>query len=118
MDEIERRVVAQELTLIEVAAHIDHQHMVEAIRAIRSGFVIGITEEECMIRVAAIDMLTRRRIAAAAGRTDRLRRQKRVRTSRDRKRGAAGARARRRGRQDDGPNRADHRSKCWLHLHH
>jgi|GEM_PF-5460534 len=57
MDEIERRVVAQELTLIEVAAHIDHQHMVEAIRAIRSGFVIGITEEECMIRVAAIDML-------------------------------------------------------------
>ena len=57
MDESERRVVAQKLALIEVAAHTEHEHMVEAIRAIRNGIVTGITEDERMIRVAAIEML-------------------------------------------------------------
>jgi hypothetical protein len=57
LDDIERRVVAHELALIEVAAHVDRAHMLEAIKSIRAGLVIGITEEERVIRIAAIDML-------------------------------------------------------------
>jgi hypothetical protein len=57
MNEIERRVVAHELALIEVAAHVERSHMLEAIKSIRAGFVIGITEEERSIRIAAIDIL-------------------------------------------------------------
>jgi hypothetical protein len=44
--------------------------MLEAIKAIRAGFVIGITEEERVIRVAAINMLEdamRRHEPAAMG---------------------------------------------------
>ena len=57
MDEVERRVVAHELALIEVAAHVEREHLSQAIKSIRSGFLIGITEEERVIRIAAIDML-------------------------------------------------------------
>src|SRR5579875_3218331 len=57
VDEIERRIVAHELALIEVVAHLDHEHIREGIRAIRAGFVIGISEEERVIRVAAIELL-------------------------------------------------------------
>ena len=70
MDEIERRVVAHDLAFIKVAARVEREHMLEAIRAIRAGFVIGITEEERVIRVAAIDMLEdamRRHEPAAMG---------------------------------------------------
>lgn len=57
MDEAERRVVAHELALIEVAAHLDHEHLRAGIQAIRAGFVIGISEEERVIRIAAIELL-------------------------------------------------------------
>ncbi len=57
MDEIERRVVAHELALIEVAAHVERAHLLAAMQSIRAGCVIGITEEERVIRIAAIDML-------------------------------------------------------------
>jgi hypothetical protein len=57
MNVIERRVVAHELALIEVAAHVERSHMLEAIKSIRAGFAIGITEEERVILIAAIDML-------------------------------------------------------------
>jgi hypothetical protein len=57
LDEIERRVVAHELALIEVAARVERQHLESAIQAIRSGFAIGITEEERVIRIAAIELL-------------------------------------------------------------
>jgi hypothetical protein len=70
MDEIERRVVAHELALIEVAAHVERSHMLEAIKAIRAGFVIGITEEERVIRIAAIELFEdamRRHEPAATG---------------------------------------------------
>jgi hypothetical protein len=70
VDEIERRVVAHELALIEVAAHVERGHMLEAIKSIRAGFVIGITEEDRVIRIAAIDLLEdamRRHEPAAMG---------------------------------------------------
>ena len=35
-DEIERRVVAHEMALIDVAAHVERSHMLEAIRPIRA----------------------------------------------------------------------------------
>jgi hypothetical protein len=41
LDDIERRVVAHELALIEVAAHVERAHMLEAIKSIRAGLVIG-----------------------------------------------------------------------------
>ena len=57
MDEIEQRIAAHELALIEVAAHIDPDHIAEGIKAMRDGLVIGITQEERGIRIAAIDLL-------------------------------------------------------------
>lgn len=57
MDEVERRVVAHEMALIEVAANVERRHLEEAIRSIRTGFVVGITEEERVIRIAAVELL-------------------------------------------------------------
>lgn len=57
MDKIERRVVAHELALIEVAAHIEREHLEEAKQAIRAGFVIGISDQERGIRTDAIELL-------------------------------------------------------------
>jgi hypothetical protein len=45
------------LALIEVVAHIDRDHMAEGIKAIRAGILVGITEEERVIRCQAIDLL-------------------------------------------------------------
>ena len=57
MDELERKIVAHELALIETVAHIDADHIREGMRAIRGGLVVGITEEERFIRCAAIELL-------------------------------------------------------------
>lgn len=57
MDELERKIVAHEMALIETVAHIDADHISEGMRAIRAGLVVGITEEERVIRVAAIELL-------------------------------------------------------------
>jgi hypothetical protein len=57
MDELERKIVAHEMALIETVAHIDADHIREGMRAIRAGLVVGITEEERVIRIAAIEML-------------------------------------------------------------
>jgi DNA integrity scanning protein DisA with diadenylate cyclase activity len=57
MDEIEQRIAAHELALFEVVAHIDQAHIVERIKAIRAGLVVGMTAEERAIRIAAIDLL-------------------------------------------------------------
>lgn len=57
MDEVERRVVAHELALIEVAANVGRSEIIEGMMAIRAGLVVGISEEERVIRIAAIDML-------------------------------------------------------------
>ena len=57
MDEIAQRIAAHELALIEVVAHIDRDHIREGIKAIRAGLVVGITEEERVIRIAAIELL-------------------------------------------------------------
>ncbi len=57
VDEIERRVVAHELALIKVAAHVERKHLEDAMQAIRANFVICITEEERVIRIAAIELL-------------------------------------------------------------
>ena len=57
MDEAERRLVAHEMALIEVAAHVNRDEIAAAIKAIRSGLVIGITEEERVIRIGAIELL-------------------------------------------------------------
>jgi hypothetical protein len=57
MDELKRKIVAYELALIETVAHIDADHIRQGMRAIRAGLVVGITEEERIIRVAAIELL-------------------------------------------------------------
>ena len=56
MDELERKIVAHEMALIETVAHIDADHIREGMRAIRAGLVVGITEEDRVIRIAAIDL--------------------------------------------------------------
>lgn len=55
--EIELRIRAHELALIEVAAHIDEAALREAIEAIRAGLVMGIGADELVIRAAAIEHL-------------------------------------------------------------
>jgi len=45
MDELERKIIAHELALIETVAHIG------------AGLVVGITEEERVIRITAIELL-------------------------------------------------------------
>jgi hypothetical protein len=57
MDEIELRITVHELALIEVVAHIDRDNIVEGIKAIRAGLIVGITEEERVIRISAIELL-------------------------------------------------------------
>lgn len=57
MDEVERRVVAHEMALIEVCAYVGKAEMLAGIKSIRAGIVVGITAEEREIRYAAIEML-------------------------------------------------------------
>jgi hypothetical protein len=57
MDELERKIIAHEMALIEAVAHIDADHIREGMRAIRAGLVVGITEDERVIRIAAIELL-------------------------------------------------------------
>jgi len=57
MDELERKIVAHEMALIETVAHIGADHLLESVQAIRAGLIAGITEEEQTIRITAIDLL-------------------------------------------------------------
>ena len=57
VDELECKIVAHEMALIETVAHIDADHIREGVRATRAGLVVGITEEERTIRIAAIELL-------------------------------------------------------------
>ena len=57
MDELECKIIAHEMALIETVAHIDADHIREGVRATRAGLVVGITEEERTIRIAAIELL-------------------------------------------------------------
>ena len=57
MDEIESRINSHEMALVEVAAHIDRENVLAAMRAIRSGLVVGISEDERPIRLRALNLL-------------------------------------------------------------
>ena len=57
MDDIETRVAAHELALIEVVAHIDRGAIAEGIVAISDGIVSNISDDERTIRRRAIALL-------------------------------------------------------------
>lgn len=57
MDEDEQRIAAHELALIEVSAHLDRDHTLAGMKSIRAGLVIGISEDERVIRCQAIQLL-------------------------------------------------------------
>lgn len=57
MDELELRIQGHEMAFIEVVAHIDREHMVAAISAVRAGLVDGVCQDERAIRVQAMGLL-------------------------------------------------------------
>ncbi len=57
MDEIELRVAARELALIEVVAHLDRDHIIAGMKAIRAGLAFDICEDERVIRRQAYQLL-------------------------------------------------------------
>ncbi len=58
MDELERRILAHERALVEVAGHIDRAAIAAAIAAIREGLLPGETlPDEVAIRLQAIEHL-------------------------------------------------------------
>jgi hypothetical protein len=57
MDENEQRIAAHEMALIEVVAHLDRDHVEAGLKAIRAGLMIGISEDERVIRCQAIQLL-------------------------------------------------------------
>jgi hypothetical protein len=57
VNETECRIIAYEMALIEVAAYLDEDIVEAALRAIRSGLVVGIADRERTIRLHAIDLL-------------------------------------------------------------
>jgi ClpP class serine protease len=57
VDELELRIAGHELALIEVVAHIDREHIVSGMQAIRDGLVDDVSEDEGVIREQALGML-------------------------------------------------------------
>jgi hypothetical protein len=57
MDENEQRVAAHELALIEVVAHLDRDHIIAGMKAIRTGLVVDVSVDERTIRGAAYELL-------------------------------------------------------------
>ncbi len=57
MDELSRRVLAREMALVEIAAHMNPVHIRAAMLAIEAGIVDGITEEDRAIRLQALQYL-------------------------------------------------------------
>lgn len=68
MDEIERRIAAVELVLIELVPWIDEDRASDAVAAIRAGLHANICTHEREIRLQALQLLTdgRRRYAPPA----------------------------------------------------
>jgi hypothetical protein len=44
VDDLEQRIAAHELALIEVVAHVDQAQIMEGVKAIRAGLIVSITE--------------------------------------------------------------------------
>jgi len=57
VDELELRIAGHELALIEVVAHIDRDHILAGLQAIRDGVVEGVSEDERVIRNQALGLL-------------------------------------------------------------
>jgi hypothetical protein len=57
MDELSRRVLAQEMALVEIAAHMNPIYIRAAMLAIEAGLVDGQTKEDRAIRLQALQYL-------------------------------------------------------------
>ncbi len=57
MDELELRIATHETAVIEVVAHIDRDHIIAGMNAIREGLVDGAGSDERAIKLSAIQLL-------------------------------------------------------------
>lgn len=57
MTETEKRLAAVELALVELAAWIDPEAVLDAMRSITAGLNVEVSEEEAEIRLQAIELL-------------------------------------------------------------
>ena len=70
MDDLARRIDGYQLALIEVAAHLDREHIIAGLEAIHEGLAGAIGAHERASRLQAIDILERalsRRTEPSAG---------------------------------------------------